>query len=145
MPIPESPTTESIRPVLESLPVPYVSVLRAGVVGKSGRMYTKDCLERAVADFQERVDKRLVFVHAPDRPGWNDLTNAIGVVKEAHFDGENVNIQVQFTNNVWRMANMMYPLGFSVEGSCAGSGNEIYQMEIHSFTVHDSRLKPAQD
>lgn len=127
MPIPENPTFENIRPVLESLPVPYVPVLQAGVVNKNGRLYTKECLERAAAELMGRVDYGVVPVHEHGRD------NVIGVVNGAHFDGERLNVQVRFTDRTWAMVVPYVRMGFTVEGRCAGSGNEIYELEVHSL------------
>jgi hypothetical protein len=144
MPIPENPTSDSIKPVLESLPKPYVPVLTANVADKNGRVYTSECLERAVAYFQKRVNERTALVHYMDRSHRHDFTNAVGYVKDAHFDGENVNVSVSFTSKLWKMISKVTRLSFSVEATCVGSGSEITCMEICSLGVHREEVKRAK-
>ncbi len=143
MTIPETPTFENIKPVLETLKVPYRQLIGTGV-NKNGRAYTKECLERACAALQPRIDKRTLFVQEPHTrsdSGRVTLDKVVGVVKDAHFDGEHINISVDYINASWKMVAAVVPMSFEVEASCAGSGSEIYEMDIHAVVAIPPQVK----
>lgn len=121
--IPELPDETNIKPVLASLPVRYFPVIRADVPNKNGRVFSKECLQRACDEMQERIDRRLMFVHEPHREREAlTLESVIGVVKAAHFDGEYLNVEVQFTNPAWDMITRCVSMNYSAEGTVDAHG-----------------------
>ena len=135
--VPELPDEASIKPVLAELPVPYRPLARAGVVNRSGRVYTKECLERAAAKMQSSVNKGMMLVHEPHllegKSEIPNLSSVVGIVKEAHFDGEQINIEVCFIKSQWKMIAEVVPISYEPEANCAGSGDEVYEMHIFSI------------
>jgi hypothetical protein len=104
MPIPENPTEDSIKPVLAAIPVPpWQMLLVADKPNRNGHVYTKECLEKALAGFQAMVDKKIMMIHEPHREARPDMTTVIGMVEGVEFDGERLNIQVKFLDDSYKL------------------------------------------
>lgn len=132
--IPEQPSDENIKPVLDSLPAaPKYPVLRSGLT-RNGRYYPPEVIASACQAAQTKVDQRTLFVYQPhhDRPG--DLRDVVGIVEHMELDYEGtVQVEIKFLNP---LMNMLRPvISFSAEGAGHVDGNIVRELNVTGIAV----------
>lgn len=145
--IPEYPTVESIRPVLERLPaLPWHTLLQADVPDRYGHTYTQRCIDEAAERASLQVSSGLMPLHEYPKDGRAGRTSkVIGTVKDMGVYGDRLQIQVAFYDKTWEMVAAVMKLCFEPDIiSCSGNlgPTSWEQMCFDGVTVYPEAVIP---
>jgi hypothetical protein len=71
-----------------------VNCIEADVPTKNGRIYSKECLEKATVLFNDKIKEAGVYIHS-GYPGDNDARGIVGIVNECKIVGNKMVIDAK--------------------------------------------------
>lgn len=75
----------------------YIKIPVANIKTPNSRIYTKECLQKAINDFQDKIIKKQAYISAtPDLCDSNFLlNNTVGIINKMELD--DINIKIDYT------------------------------------------------